>query len=472
MRGKIGFFMNPNCIGNKTIGKTNKIISYSAFCSSSGGDDSGGGRGRGRGRGASGSSTLNFLASDPRNNDSIERPGVGRGHGLSNPVPSSPFLPSFNSFVAPNPSPKSGLNQGRGNSAQQLSEAGNGEGSQPMKPIFLKKDESTGITSEADSVAYIPNRPIGEKNLPQKLSTVLIGSTGRGIPVKKSIPEDRVMEENRHLNPRRVGARAIEFERRGDSSSKSNTASASVKPKLTSEEAVKKAIGVLSRDKGARNERGGDRKRRQGRTGGSDDEDREEDVDKLLGVGDDADGERLAKLLGPEKMALLNEAFEEMSYDVLPDPDEEEQIEAFDTNLKIEFETEYLMGDFETNPDMYEKPPIPLREALEKMKPFLMAYEGIENQEEWEEVMKETMERVPLLKEIVDHYCGPDRVTAKEQHGELKRVAKTLPASAPNSMKNFTDRAVLSLQSNPGWGFHRKWQYMDKLVAEVSKSCK
>lgn len=335
MRGRIGFFMNPNGIGNKTIGKTNKIISYSAFCSSSGGDDSGGGRGRGRGRGASGSSTLNFLASDPRNNDSIERPGVGRGHGLSNPVPSSPFLPSFNSFVAPNPSPKSGLNQGRGNSAQQLSEAGNGEGSQPMKPIFLKKDESTGITSKADSVAYIPSRPIGEKNLPQKLSIVLIGSTGRGIPVKKSIPEDRVMEENRHLNPRRVGACAMEFERRGDSSSKSNTASASVKPKLSSEEAVKKAIGVLSRDKGARNERGGDRKRRQGRTGGSDDEDREEDVDKLLGVGDDADGERLAKLLGPEKMALLNEAFEEMSYDVLPDPDEEEQIEAFDTNLKV-----------------------------------------------------------------------------------------------------------------------------------------
>lgn len=64
----------------------------------------------------------------------------------------------------------------------------------------------------------------------------------------------------------------------------------------------------------------------------------------------------------------------------------------------------------------------------------------------YQEVMKETMERVPLLKEIVDHYCGPDRVTAKEQHGELKRVAKTLPASAPNSMKNFTDRAVLSLQ--------------------------
>ena len=42
------------------------------------------------------------------------------------------------------------------------------------------------------------------------------------------------------------------------------------------------------------------------------------------------------------------------------------------------------MGDFETNPDMYEKSPIALPKALEKMKPFLMAYEGIENEEEWE----------------------------------------------------------------------------------------
>lgn len=43
-----------------------------------------------------------------------------------------------------------------------------------------------------------------------------------------------------------------------------------------------------------------------------------------------------------------------------------------------------MMGDFESNPDVDEKPPIPLRDALEKMKPFLMAYEGIQSQEEWE----------------------------------------------------------------------------------------
>lgn len=42
------------------------------------------------------------------------------------------------------------------------------------------------------------------------------------------------------------------------------------------------------------------------------------------------------------------------------------------------------MADFETNPDIDENPPISLRDALEKAKPFLMQYEGIKSQEEWE----------------------------------------------------------------------------------------
>jgi hypothetical protein len=36
------------------------------------------------------------------------------------------------------------------------------------------------------------------------------------------------------------------------------------------------------------------------------------------------------------------------------------------------------------NPDIEEKPPIPLEEVLETAKPFLMAYEGLKTQEEWE----------------------------------------------------------------------------------------
>lgn len=52
------------------------------------------------------------------------------------------------------------------------------------------------------------------------------------------------------------------------------------------------------------------------------------------------------------------------------------------------------MEEFGTKPDIDEKPPIPLRDALEKMKPFLMAYEGIKNQEEWEVNFEPLMLRV------------------------------------------------------------------------------
>lgn len=43
-----------------------------------------------------------------------------------------------------------------------------------------------------------------------------------------------------------------------------------------------------------------------------------------------------------------------------------------------------MMGEFDMNPDIDEKPPISLRDMLEKVKPFLMEYEGIKSQEEWE----------------------------------------------------------------------------------------
>lgn len=51
--------------------------------------------------------------------------------------------------------------------------------------------------------------------------------------------------------------------------------------------------------------------------------------------------------------------------------------------VQYEFEPEYIV-EFNRNPDIDEKPPIPLKETLEKMKPFLMEYEGIKSQEEWE----------------------------------------------------------------------------------------
>lgn len=50
--------------------------------------------------------------------------------------------------------------------------------------------------------------------------------------------------------------------------------------------------------------------------------------------------------------------------------------------MQIEYEPEYLVN-FE-NPDIDEKPPMSLEEALQKDEPFLMAYEGFQTHEQWE----------------------------------------------------------------------------------------
>ena len=50
--------------------------------------------------------------------------------------------------------------------------------------------------------------------------------------------------------------------------------------------------------------------------------------------------------------------------------------------VQIEFEQEYN-ASFE-NPDIEETPPMSLEEVLEKVKPFVIAYEGIRNEDEWQ----------------------------------------------------------------------------------------
>ncbi|KAI6701842.1 hypothetical protein NL676_010978 [Syzygium grande] len=319
------------------------------------------------------------------------------------------------------------------------------------------------------SAAAESRRPRRRRNRPVPGSPSSSGrkmGAGRGKPVPKPGPQSPpVQEENRHIRARPPSPPS---------------------PRMGREEAERRASGRGDGGgrSGGRGGRGRGRGFRGGRGRGSfggrgffrDREERgqfQKDSDSGHGaglyLGDNADGEKLANRIGAENMNKLVEAFEEMSERVLPSPAHDIYLDAFHTNLLIECEPEYLMEEFATNPDIDEKPPIPLRDALEKMKPFLMLYEGIQSQEEWEEVMKELMDRVPLMKEIVDYYSGPDRVTAKKQQEELERVAKTLPQSAPDSVKRFTDRAVRSLQSNPGWGFDKKCQFMDKLVWEASQ---
>ncbi|KAF4374793.1 hypothetical protein F8388_020314 [Cannabis sativa] len=458
----------------------------------------GGGDGRGRGRGtiprfdfnaprAPGQPQPDAVKPDPDESPS----SLGRGRGK--PLASSPILPSYTSFVSSFKPPSAA---GRGAPSDSVPSPPGAEqrppeefsDSEPKKPIFFRREEVRD--SLQSSVVDGGVSDAGKSRLPENIASMLSGA-GRGqIRRQPPGPEIQTKEVNRHIRPPKAQGPATE--RRAV-------------PKMSPEEARQHALGVLGRDSdgadvgeggrgGGRGMRGrGGRGRGRGRGRGTgrgrgryqDSEDENETA--LFGDSVEAEKmqEKLAEKFGTEVMTKFTDGFEEMGDRVLPSPTDDAYLDALDVNYKdylailgsfdnflIEFEPEYMMGDFENNPDIDEKPPISLRDALEKAKPFLMAYEGIESQEEWEEIMKETMETVPLLKEIVDHYSGPNRVTAKRQQEELERVAKTLPVRAPDSVKQFTDRAVLSLQSNPGWGFDKKCQFMDKLVWQMSQQYK
>ncbi|CAI9756715.1 unnamed protein product [Fraxinus pennsylvanica] len=487
MRRSLGKFPFPvigGCVGATTT--TPSFIS-SAFSTSSAGSG-GGGRGRG------GSSIFQFTDDgignpEPENskdesptNPSL--PGQGHGRGRGKLIPSSPILPSFSSFVN-----NDAVSRGRGYGpintsppSPQPQEPERARQQPAVKPndgkpfSFIRGDAHDDETSAVSTRSGNPQ----ERSLPSDIIDVLPGA-GRGKPMKPPVvPAQRSISENRHLRPRQQSKpRVVNAEDRANYKS-------SPREKLSTEEKVKKAVDILSRgeeDGGARGRggfrggRGGRGSRGRGRFGGRGGrgQDRYQDSDDEPGglyLGDPAEGEKLAQKLGPEIMNKLVDGFEEMSSRVLPSPVDDAYLDALHTNLMIECEPEYLMEEFGTNPDIDEKPPISLRDALEKMKPFLMTYEGIQSQEEWEEAIEETMKNVPLMEKIVDYYSGPNRVTAKQQQQELERVAKTIPENKPASVKNFVNRAVLSLQSNPGWGFDKKCQFMDKLVLEVSQPSK
>ncbi|KAG9445317.1 hypothetical protein H6P81_016657 [Aristolochia fimbriata] len=414
-----------------------------------------GGRGRGRGSGLSGSGR------STEDSDSIEddasTPPPGLGHGRGKPTPSSSILPSFSSWI-------SGITPSAGRGLAPLTDS-ESAGSLAKKPIFFNRASDSG----QHEIQFVDSLPDKESSgiLPVGISEGLSG-VGRGKLTKPSTIGPKPQEENRHLRHRSA---PMESKRTGVSDAGSSQ-------QLTREEAVKKAVEILGRGgEGGRGRGGGLRGRgggrgrgfrgRGGRGGIGRSADADDDFATGLYLGENADGERLAMRLGEQNMSKLTEAFEEMSWRVLPSPMDDAYLDALHTNNLIEYEPEYLMGDFESNPDIDEKPPIPLRDALEKMKPFLMEYEGIKSQEEWEEIIEELMERLPVFQELIDYYSGPDTVTAKQQQDALEQVAKSLPDHVPSSVKRFTDRAVLSLQSNPGWGWEKKYKFMDKLVREV-----
>ncbi|CAK7337182.1 unnamed protein product [Dovyalis caffra] len=407
---------NPNnFLTNPTSKHAPTFLSSSPFSTSSG-------RGRGRGVGDGGSPSS---AAAPGNDDSEESQPSGLGHGRGKPIGTRPVLPAFASFIAAVKKDQPGSGRGR-----VTTESG------PSRPTEARPEP--------------PSPKKAESHLPSSIISTLSG-TGRGKPVNQGRPTEPMKEENRHIrSPTQPQTR-------------SQITPGSSVPKMSKQDAVKKAVDLLSRRGGEAKAAGGEGRgrfvsggmgggrgrgrtmvRRRGRGRGR----RDYDDDEVYGkIWDHPDAEeQLAQSVGVENMQKIVEGFEEACGRVLPCPVEEDYVEAFDTNCSFEFEPEYLMGEFDKNPDIDEKPPMPLRDVLEKVKPFMMAYIGVKSHEEWEELVEDTMKQAPLMKEIVDSYSGPDRVSAKKQQEELERVAKTIPATAPDSVKSFADRAVLSLQ--------------------------
>ncbi|KAK9152587.1 hypothetical protein Sjap_000067 [Stephania japonica] len=457
------------------------LIGASEFSTFSGGD--GRGRGRGRGRGSSPPSPPILTpqsvgkpeSQEPNNaesDDSLVPSTVGVGRGRGKPIvppPIAPIAPSFPQWV---PGINPSLGRGGGGVANRQTHQTHQESQpgQPKKPIFFRRVESIDPASQRPpQFSDLGEIPDEDKPLPISLIGGVPG-IGRGKAVKFSSGEEKPVEENRHLRPRRGG----EGMRRGGGVEQGEREYPRRSPsrlddRYEGDGRGRGGRGQRGRGRGGRGSYGWQQRGGLQQRGGKF-QDADEGFASGLYLGDNADGERLAKRVGVENMDKLVEAFEEMSGRVLPSPMDDAYLDALHTNNMIEYEPEYLV-EFD-NPDIDDKPPIPLRDALEKMKPFLMAYEGIKSQEEWEEVIEELMERVPQMKELMDIYSGPDKVTAKQQEVELERVAKTLSDKVPSSVKRFTDRAVLSLKSNPGWGFDKKCQFMDKLVWEVSQQYK
>ncbi|CAK9164356.1 unnamed protein product [Ilex paraguariensis] len=408
--------MRRSCLGklsNPTIGNATKytlrLSSPSAFSTSA---DGGGGGGRGRGRGSDDPNTRFSTPGITQNEDESPFPsGFGHGQGRGGkPLPSPPIISSFSSFVSGVNSNTTTAGPGRGrggggvnttitppqfqsqSASPRPQEPPPQHSGGPKKPIFFLKEDASESFPKTPIPGRVRNAEVS--NLPSSILSVLSGA-GRGKPAKSSNADEKIEQENRHI---RAPEQRSVFRGRGRGGESIASVSSTQTPRLSREEAVKKAVGILSRGGGEEDGgrgRGGFRGRgRRGRGGrGVRDwrggrerrgRDAEEDYGSGLYLGDGTNGEELAKRLGPENMNKLVEGFEEMSGRVLPSPLEDAYLDGFHTNMMIECEPEYLMEEFGTNPDIDEKPPISLQDALEKMKPFLMAYEGIQNQEEWE----------------------------------------------------------------------------------------
>lgn len=262
----------------------------------------------------------------------------GLGHGRGKPIPSS-----FSPFVSSIPPQSAGRGRAPGHQ-ESNSRSSEVEDNAPKRPIFFKRDG--GQLSESSSqLGDVPE--IGrEKNLPESLISVLTGA-GRGKPMKQPVVEVQTGECNRHLRARKSPVRRAE----------PGTADPAG-PKMSLEEKKKRALDLLSRGddgeeggvigvggrgrglrgRGGRG-RGGRGMWREGGIGGRGGRGRfqetEDEYGQGLYLGDNADGEKLAKKVGPEIMSQLVDGYEEMTDRILPSPLDDAHLDALDYNCRV-----------------------------------------------------------------------------------------------------------------------------------------
>ena len=179
---------------------------------------------------------------------------------------------------------------------------------------------------------------------------------GRGVPRMQQPPVDKPPEENRFIRRREAAKQAA---------AGPPSAPGPQQPKLSGPEAVKRALELLGgggggrggrsdedgggRGGGGRSFRGrGGRGRGMRRGGRTRDDGRSVDVGdrQAIYLGDNADGERLEKKLGVDKMKILEQAFMEAADNALPHPIEDAYLDACHTNNMVRVAQQWILPSF------------------------------------------------------------------------------------------------------------------------------
>ncbi|MCO5608812.1 hypothetical protein L7F22_063029 [Adiantum nelumboides] len=135
---------------------------------------------------------------------------------------------------------------------------------------------------------------------------------------------------------------------------------------------------------------------------------------------------------------------------------------------EMAIEPEHELGDF-TNPDIEEKPFMPLEEYLEKAKPNIMKTGLISNEKQWQDMVKDTLRNIPYYEKFAETYGGPGRYTAKQENEDLEEIAGTLPSDVGRAAKSFVNRSLTTLKSNPGLNLQQKQWMLASMVDEFSQ---